>query len=214
MKNAKVTIAVFCGGLLFPGAVMAEPLPEGIALQAFGGMPLNFPTSLKINQQGEPEINHAASWESRPWEQPMYWALRLRWQREHDGIELQFLHHKMFLKENPATIQHFEVTHGFNILTVNYMRRSRPIHWRVGAGVTLPNTFATIRGELSDVHDYSIGGPALLIGGGSELALTRHLFLAAEAQFIAGWAKVDVARGKAEITSLALHILFGVGYVF
>ncbi len=163
MKNAKITIAVFCAGLLFPGAVMAEPLPEGIALQAFGGVPLNFPTTLKINQQGEPEINHAASWESRPWEQPMYWALRLRWQREHDGIELQFLHHKMFLKDNPATIQHFEVTHGFNILTANYMRRSRPVHWRVGARVTLPNTFPTIRGDRAVACGFDDGADTLQV---------------------------------------------------
>ena len=46
-------------------------------------------------------------------------------------------------------------------------------------GVTMPNTFATVRGELSDIHDYGIGGPALLAGCGSELGLTSRLFLAA-----------------------------------
>ena len=118
------------------------------------------------------------------------------------------------LKDNPPTIEHFEVTHGFNILTAGYMRRSRPVHWRVGAGVTLPNTFATVRGELSDVHDYAVAGPAFLAGAGSELALTRRLFLAAEAQFIAAWATVDVARGEARVASLAVHVLFGAGFVF
>ena len=126
---------------------LAEPLPEGLVLQAFGGAVINFRTTLKINQQGESPIDHCASWDTRPWEQPLYWALRLRWQRERDGFEVQFLHHKMFLIDPPANVQHFEVTHGFNILTANYMRRSRPLHWRVGAGVTMPNTFATVRGE-------------------------------------------------------------------
>lgn len=196
------------------GFVMAETLPAGLVLQVFGGTSINFPTTLNISQQGEPEISHRASWETRPWDQPLYWALRLRWQREKDGFEVQLLHHKMYLQDPPPTIQHFEITHGFNILTANYLRRSRPVHWRVGAGVTLPNTFATVRGEISDIHDYSVGGPALLAGAGTELALTRRLFLAAEAQFIAGWATVDIARGEAKVTSLALHVLVGLGYVF
>lgn len=196
------------------GQALAEPLPEGIVLQVLGGAPINFPTTLTITQQDEPDINHHASWETRPWEQPLYWALRLRWQRERDGFEIQFLHHKMYLQDPPSTIQHFEVTHGFNVLTANYLRRSRPFHWRVGAGVTMPNTFATVRGEISDVHDYSIGGPAFLAGGGSELALTRRLFLSAEAQFIAGWGTDDVSRGEAKVVSLAIHILVGLGFVF
>ena len=213
LMNGRIILFLTCAWLLTIGPASAEPLPEGIVLQVFGGAPLNFSTTLKITQQGEPEISHSASWESRPWEQPSYWALRLRWQREHDGFEVQFLHHKMYLKEPPATVQHFEVTHGFNILTANYLRRSRPVHWRVGAGVTLPNTLATVRGEFSDVHDYSIGGPAVLAGCGSELALTRRLFLAAEAQFIAGWTTDDIARGEARVTSVAIHILFGIGFV-
>ena len=196
------------------GPTRGEPLPAGIVLQAFGGAPLNFPTTLTISQQGEPDIDHRASWETRPFEQPLYWALRLRWQRERDGFEFQLIHHKMYLKNNPATVEHFEVTHGFNILTAGYMRRSRPFHWRAGAGVTLPNTFATVRGELSDVHDYAVAGPAFLVGGGSELALSRRFFLAAEAQFIAAWGTVDVARGEARVASLAVHVLFGAGFVF
>lgn len=192
----------------------ADSLPPGLVFQAFTGAPLNFPTSLTITQEGRPDLEHDADWESRPFEQPLYWALRLRWQREADGFELQLLHHKMYLENPPAAIEHFEVTHGFNILTVNYMRRTRPVHWRLGAGVTMPNTFATIGGELSDVHDYSIGGPAFLAGGGSELALTRRLFLSAEAQFIAGWGTDDVSRGEAKVVSLAIHILVGLGFVF
>lgn len=192
----------------------AEPLPTGLVAQVFGGVPLNIPTTLTITQVGEPDIVHEAKWESRPFEQPLYWALRLRWQRERDGFELQLLHHKMFLDNPPSTIEHFEVTHGFNILTANFVRRTRPVQWRLGAGVTLPNTFATVRGELSDVHDYSIGGPAFLAGAGSEFPLAGRLHLAAEAQFIAARGTDDVSRGEAKVTSIALHLLLGLGYVF
>ena len=147
-------------------------------------------------------------------EQPLYWAVRVRWQRAGDGFEVQFLHHKIYLEDPPATIQHFEVTHGFNILTANYMRRSRPVHWRLGVGVTMPNTFATVRGELSDVHDYSIAGPAFLAGAGTEFPLAGRWHLGIEAQFIAAWGKDEIANGEARFTSLACHLLAGLGYVF
>jgi hypothetical protein len=45
-------------------------------------------------------------------------------------------------------------------------------------------------------------------------ALARRLFLTAAAQFIAAWAEFDVARGQAAVTCLAVHVLFGLGFVF
>jgi len=55
----------------------------------------------------------------------------------------------------------------------------------------------------------------VLVGGvGSERIIADHLILAAELQFIAGWATVTVADGRADVTSLALHFLLGAGYRF
>jgi hypothetical protein len=213
MIRSLVIVTIFLSGSAAISA-SATDAPPGLVFQAFGGVPVNIPTTLTITRDGEPDIVHDAHWESRPLEQPIYWALRVRWQRANDGFELQLLHHKMYLENPPPTIEHFEVTHGFNILTAGYMRRTLPLHWRVGAGVTMPNTFATVQGELSDVHDYSIGGPAFLAGLGGELPVAGRLHLAADAQFIAAWGTDDVARGEARVTSLAFHFLLGLGYVF
>ncbi len=183
-------------------------------MQAFLGSAINFDTDLTIRQCGREDIAFRAAWETRPFDQPLYWMVRLRWQRPRDGFEVQLLHHKMYLENTRPDVTDFEVTHGFNILTANYLRRGGPVQLRLGAGVTIPHAESTVRGEHHTSEHNTIGGPAFLVGVGSEYGFTDRLFLAGELQFIAAWAKVDVAEGTADVTSLAFHLLLGMGYVF
>ncbi len=146
-------------------------------------------------------------------QQPFYWALRLRWQRADDGFEVQLLHHKLYLNNNPEYIDHLEITHGFNILTANYLRRTYPIQPRMGLGIVIPDAESIVLGEYHQ-DGYKVGGPAVLLGAGWEHALGRHVLIAADAQFIAGWAAVDIDGGEARVRSLALHLLLGIGVGF
>lgn len=205
---------IFLIVLIQPVAATAQADRSGFALQAFGGFVLNLPTTLKIDQTGQPPLEFRAEWESRPFEQPFYWAVRARWRRADDGFEVQLLHHKMILKNPPPEIDNFEVTHGFNTVTAHYVKTFGWLDARAGAGVVLPHPESVVRGRHHEASDYVLEGPVLLVGVGTEYVVADHLLLAAEMQFIAGRATVTVHDGRADVTSLGFHGLFGVGYLF
>ena len=200
--------------LAAPDVTSAAGLDTSIILQGFGGTALNLPSRLTVHHAEQGSFRHRATWETRPFEQPFYWALRARWQRRDDGFELQLIHHKLYLKNNPPLVDHFEVTHGFNVLTVNYLRRSLPIQPRFGLGIVIPHAESVVDGAHHGSAGYSIGGPAIMVGGGWEHGLGRHFMVAADIQFVAGWATVDIDAGEARVRNLALHLLLGIGVGF
>jgi hypothetical protein len=216
--GCRLTGALIIALLVSAGSVRAQAHPDGgldatVVVQFFGGTALQLPTRLTLHHAELGSVRHSAHWETRPLDQPFYWALRARWQRRDDGFEIQLLHHKMYLSNPPDYIDNFEVTHGFNVLSLNYVRRSYPVQPRLGLGVVIPDAESMVLGEHHQ-DGYKIGGPAFLVGAGWEQALGRHLLLAAEAQFVAGWTSVDVDDGEARVRSLALHLLVGVGAGF
>jgi len=204
-------VALFC---TLAGPARTQVLDSSVVVQAFGGVPLNLRSRLTVHQEGHDSFRHDASWESRPFEQPFYWAVRIRWQRFGYGLELQLLHHKMYLRNNPPEIEYLEVTHGYNILTASYVAWTDPIHLRIGLGAVLPSSDSIVRGLSHSAHDYKLAGPALMMGAGWEKDLSRHFLIAAEGQFIGAWADVDIAEGHARVRSIALHLLVGVGVGF
>jgi hypothetical protein len=196
------------------GAVASTAPSPRVVIQAFGGAPLNTPTTLKISQAGFPDLEHEASWTTKPLDQPFYWALRIRWQQETTGWELQLLHHKLHLRNVNADIEHFEVTHGYNTLTAHHVWRLGRWHVRLGAGVVLPHAESTIRGRYAGTGPYRVRGPAALAGVGWEQPLGRHVLATAEAQGVAAVATTDVAGGRARVRAVGLHLLVGIGVAF
>ncbi len=197
--------------LLFPGEADAADPPNGWSIQAFSGLPLNLRSTLVVTQQGYSDIEHLASWRTRPFEQPFYWALRLRRQRSETAWELQLLHHKLYLHNNPPEIEHLEVTHGFNIATINWVRRRAGWDLRMGAGLVLPRAESTIHGNQHSSTGYEFAGPALLVAAGRQHGISRRFYGVGEIQLIAAWAEIEVADGNAEVRSIAFHVLLGVG---
>jgi len=210
MRKTLMTLVL----ILASGGAQAEADRTGFAFQAFGGTAWNASTTLKIDQAGQPPLEFDAEWDTKPFKQPLYWALRARWRRPDDGFELQLLHHKVILANPQQGVEHFEVTHGFNTLTVHYVKTVGWLDGRVGAGAVIPHSDSTIRGLHHDPAGYTIAGPAVIAGVGTEHVFDSRILLAAEVQFMAGWANVGVAGGTADVTSVGLHLLVGVGYVF
>lgn len=163
------------GALLAGLALTLNTLPghaqARFSVDLFGGAALNAPTSLTLRQHGQPPIELTAEYETRPLEQPYYWSLRLGLHRANHAWELQLFHQKLFLTNAPAEVEHFEITHGFNILTVNYARpRAHPVVIRAGAGVVIPNVTARVRGEdfraRGESVDRAIGSAVLRFSSG------------------------------------------------
>lgn len=195
-------------------AVAEEPDRSGFAFLFFGGAAVNASTTLTIDQTGQPPLEFEADWETRPLDQPFYWAVRARWRRADDGFELQLLHHKLYLENPQPEVQHFEVTHGFNSLTAHYVKAFGWWDARLGAGVVIPHPETIVRGTHHEASDYVLGGPVVMAGAGVEHIVADHLLLAGEMQFVAGWAEVTVADGRADVTGIGFHFLLGAGYLF
>ncbi len=197
-------------GLLAPSPGTAQ---VKFAVEVFTGVAINFNTPLKLEQDGQPDIELTADYETRPFEQPFYWAIRVGLRSPKSAWELQLLHHKIYLTNPSDEVQSFDITHGFNILTVNYAREFRPVTLRAGAGVVLPHVTGTVRGEeYSTEGGYEIGGPAFLLGAGKRWPIVAGLSFEAESQLTVGWVNVGVMDGRVKTSNVALHLWIGLGY--
>jgi hypothetical protein len=203
----------------------AGPAPshaiELSSFEIFLGGAANLDTTLKVEQEGYPNLDLTASYDTRPFDTPLYWAIRFGFNRRDRGAwELQLVHHKIYLSNPPEEIQNFEITHGFNVLTVNRSFENLPITLRVGVGLVLAHPDTIVRGqhrsEEGGLFDtgYHLTGPALLAGVGKDLRISSRFFVAIEAQLTASSAEVPIADGDAQAPNVALHGLLGVGYRF
>ena len=188
-------------------------------LQLSGGGAWNARTPVTLEQEGEPDLDFSASFETRPFEQPLYWALKASLQDRKGAWELQLLHHKLYLTDPPPQVQHLEVTHGFNLVTFG---RSFPLGSgfaaRAAAGVVVAHTESVVRGSYEGgsgtFSGYELAGPAFFGGAGWQRPLGRHFLLSAEAAVSAARARVSVARGHATFWNVAAHALVGLGFRF
>ena len=186
------------------------------SVEFFFGGALNASTNLKIEQEGENTLDFSAEWDTRSFSQPVYWAIRLALTGpvgKGIGLELQMIHHKIYLENRPPEVQQFEISHGFNILTMNIGYYSLPVALRAGAGVVIAHTDAVIRGLRSD-SGYEITGPAFIAGAGRRIQMWRGLFASLDLQFSAARARVRVPEGRAYTSNYALHVMAGLGYAF
>jgi hypothetical protein len=133
------------------------------------------------------------------------------WSRRR-GWELQLLHHKIYLTNGPPEIEHFEVSHGWNLVTIQRASRGRILDWRIGAGAVVAHAEGRIRGREVDTGDYHLSGAGALVGAGKSFAISRRFFATAEGQVTFSWARVPIEEGHARTANIAFHALFGLGF--
>jgi hypothetical protein len=191
------------------------------SVEVGGGVVWNARTTLTIEQSGEPDIKISADYETRPFEAPPYYLIRIAHAKDSAAWELQFLHHKLYLKNTTEEIEHFEISHGYNIFTINRAFQSLPVTLRVGAGIVLAHTESKVRGMEYKGNNggifgtgYRIAGPVLIVGGSKPLRLSSRWLITPEIQISAAWARVPVAEGDASAPNVAAHFLVGLGYRF
>jgi hypothetical protein len=208
-------------GTLALGAAFPCSAERGMAVEFLLGGALNAPTTLKIEQDGRTTIELDAEYETRSFDLPLYWAIRFDWGMTGSRWELQFVHHKIYLENTTEEVESFEITHGFNMFTLNRAFDRKYAVLRVGAGVVIGHSESVVRGVHDSGHDrgifntgYELAGPALLAGVGRSFSIYSGFFFTPEIQLSAAWARVGVADGKATTTNVALHLMLGVGYSF
>jgi hypothetical protein len=180
----------------------------------FGGA-LNADTHLEISQAGYPDFEFDAEWETRPFEQPLYWALRFGGESGRHGWGLELHHHKIYLRNGPPEVEAFSISHGLNFVTAQYRWR-QPRWYLLGlGGVAAAHRENTVRGmaveETGGLFDggYELTGPVFGLGAGGVVPVAGFLEFTAEVRLVQSWISVDVAEGRAETSNFALHLLFG-----
>ena len=182
-------------------------------LEAFAGAAANVNTPLTVRQDGQPELEVPAHWATRPFTSPFYWNLRVGRSGPRGGWELELLHHKIYLDNPTVEVSRFEITHGFNMVTLQRTWIRSGWVLRAGAGALVAHTESTVRG-LRDSGSYQIAGPAFQVGVGRRFPFTRHFFGALEGKVTYAHAKVSIESGKASTSNVAFHGLFGLGVAF
>jgi hypothetical protein len=191
--------------ILFSESVWSIELGTGTAY--------SFSTTLKIEQTNQPEIRFTADYQTRPWQDAPYYEWRISRRSDRAAWELEFLHHKLYLKNNPPDVQHFEVSHGYNLLLVNRMWKLRFLDIRAGGGIVIAHTESDVR-NLSMSANYDIAGIAGQVATAKRLYLSKNFFVNFEGKLTFASATVSVANGDARVPNIALHGLVGVGYDF
>ena len=199
--------------LAFLGAALPAAAQDGWVFQASLGAVANLETPLTIRQSGFEEIETGgAEYETRPFESPVYYSLRAgRW-RGGVGWELELIHHKIYLQDPPPEVQHFAISHGYNMVTVNRAWERGGFVWRAGLGPVVAHPENQIRGRVLRDAGYELTGPVVQAGVERRFVLGERWFVSLEGKATAARAEVSVADGEAEVPNAALHGLLGIGY--
>jgi hypothetical protein len=112
----------------------------------FGGVQsLDLP--LTFHQEGYPDIRiQKADFYSESFATPPYWDWRFaKWFKKR-SIELEAVHHKFYLRNKPAEVERFGISHGYNIFFLNYGMQFGKYFVRAGAGAAVLHAESTVRG--------------------------------------------------------------------
>jgi hypothetical protein len=210
-------IAAAVLALAAPAPVLATPPPGAWGLELSTGSAYSFRTRLSLRQSGFEEVRLRGRYETRPFEDAPYYSVRLSWWRGGGGWEVELLHHKVYLANPPAEVQSFQVSHGYNLLTLAHAWPRRSWVLRAGGGIVIAHPESRVRGASGPVTGglldtgYFLTGPAFEVGVGRRWHLGRWAFLATEGSLTLARARVPIAVGDATVPNAALHARVGLG---
>ncbi|WP_146153509.1 hypothetical protein [Adhaeribacter arboris] len=202
--------------LLFFGSYH-KTFGQGLTAEVFAGTSWSLPTTLRIKQPGESTIQVNARYHTRPWRGSPYYAYRVGYQK----WSAELVHHKLYLQNPAPEIQHFEVSHGYNLALISRTlpSRSSPGIFRIGLGLVIGHPEGRIRGNaINPVKSffgggYHISGICLQAAAGPPLGRAEHWYFRPEVKLTAAWARMPLlGGGTATVPNIALHTLFGFGY--
>jgi hypothetical protein len=210
-----IFIQLAVGGYLTSAAAQSN-----WGVEIFLGDAYCFNTPLIVKQAGYEDINFTARYATDSFKQPFYYSLRLsRWSNKRSW-EIELLHLKIRLTNTTPAVQNFQISHGYNILTVNRGWDLQKAVVRIGLGVVIAHPESIIRDKRFSENGglfnegYYITGPIIQLGLGKGFRLFQSLFLVLEGKLTAAYAKVPIVDGYARVPHFGIHGLFGAKYLF
>ena len=204
-------------------------------LGAYLGPAYTSRSSLNLVQPGGTDMTFGdIAWEGKPFHPPPYYGYRaIYWLSDRYGFMLDFTHIKAIaIKNRPgqqsgfkdgdhvptqapvsATLKRLEFTHGYNLLTLNALRRASMRapnlmpYAGVGLGVAIPHVEVqrADKPQSTRTYEYQITGPALQLLGGIEWRLGRRLSLFVEYKLTCAMIRGDLVGGGKVTTNLCTH---------
>jgi hypothetical protein len=210
--------ASFWGKVALLAFFLSVPRPTAAQwmVEYFRGTALSVPSPLTINQDGYPPIEFTAHYSTRPFDDRAYYAVRIAHWHDQKGWILEELHHKVYLDNPQGEVEHFEVTHGYNLVTLNRGWRWGGNLVMLGGGAVVTFPHSTIRGLTypQDTTQYHLSGVTVQGAVGHQFHFSRHVFASVEAKLTASWARVPIVDGNAHVPNAAFHVLAGLGGQF
>lgn len=204
-RFALLTLSVF---LAIPA--FAE---EGLVFQASLGTAESFKTGLTIRQSGFEDLDFDANYETQPFKDPLYYSLRAGWWRGRGGWEIEIIHHKLILSNAPPELRRFEISHGYNYVTLNRGWDLGRLLLRAGAGAILAHPEGSVRGQpVNPENEYHWTGPALQVGVEKRFTFRERWVLGIEGKVSAARAVIPIPGGEIDAPNVAIHALVGLGY--
>ena len=187
--------------------------------ELFGGTAWSLPLPLTIDvPEGRARIRPRYS--TRPFADAPYYSYRAALARRDAGIEAEMLHHKLYL-ENPAPpLERLEISHGYNLPTINFLGPGSGWRFRVGLGLVVAHPEGRVAGRPIRAARTFLGGGYHIAGLTTQLAIGRQYPLARgrvamtaapEVKVTASWARMRLDEGSLVAPNVALHVLGGLG---
>ena len=155
-------------------------------------------------------------YETRGFQGPLHYALRLTHWHHDRGWELQLLHHKLYLRNRPPGVEALSISHGFNIVTLGRVYAQDPWRFRLGLGPVIAHPEARI-GGVAYGGDYELAGAAAIGSVGATFDLTPCWSITGEIAATFGYADMHPSGQpdlRFSVRNPAIHAQFGIGYRF
>lgn len=211
-------LVVLFASVLFVVCWTAEAKASTWTLELMGGVAKSLPMPLSISQSGQSDIDFTARYDGESFKIPPYYEYRIGYWKEGKAIEVEFIHHKLYLENNPPEVQLFSISHGLNLIMVNRAWDMESYILRVGGGIVVTHPESTVRGlsfkETGGWNGYYISGATVQGAIAKRFNLWEGLFANIEAKATLSYVVVPIADGDARVTDVSLHGLFGLGYEF
>jgi len=181
----------------------------------------NFDTNLVIDPDGEKREDFTAKYANKPFEDAPYYMVRAgMWGDDGNAWEVELIHHKLYLDNPPESIKNMEMTHGYNLLTINRAWKMKNDYtFRLGAGVVMPHLEGTTKSgkDLMGEHflgaGFSFGGPTVQVTMAKRFYVTKTVFASLEGKFTTSYAKIELEEGGEVVApNVAAHVILSFGF--
>ncbi|MBN2011317.1 hypothetical protein JW960_18375 [candidate division KSB1 bacterium] len=178
------------------------------------------PSFLKIEQAGFDNIQLTAHYKTNSFQQPYYYSFRVSYRANKMAWEIEMVHLKIELLNNPSPVQHFEISHGYNLITLNRIHKVQQFAVRIGGGIVLAHPENSVRKQTLDETNgliglgYYIAGPTAQFCIEKCIGKAKNFEFSVEGKCSASYASVPVVDGRAHVPLFVLHGLLGIRYCF